>query len=391
VLERLHGFSALLGWVNMKTTWILGAGFSRSLGGPLLQDFFSPSWRARIEAWKPNTKLSDEGEDLLEEHWSEIENLHSRYDWEAVERHRQPWRNAEEFLSLLDSAGSKDLDSGSRKAAKSVLQTREPDSGFLSEFQPKKARDAAILYLSIATDCFLDSLDGAKSLDRWLPYRRWVQQLQRGDAIIDFNYDQVVERAFAAEGKKEGLQKYLPIHGEKGASNQEKTLLYKLHGSVAWSKKSDTIVPHRSLNEVLNKELLPVIGMPGPDKGSSTSKLRRHFKSLWDAAMKEIRSSDKIIFVGYRFPQTDAGAKSQILDALENSSAKRVHLVLGPDISGQDMSRMLGMLGWCYKPNNIQQLAWGARYDLPGSRHIVVTPEPMWAEDFLGLYSPDAN
>ena len=43
---------------EVKTVWILGAGFSRSLGGPLLGDLLSPSGQAGSRSGSARVKIS---------------------------------------------------------------------------------------------------------------------------------------------------------------------------------------------------------------------------------------------------------------------------------------------------------------------------------------------
>ena len=72
--------------------WILGAGFTKSLGGPLLEEFFSPQLQQRVANRFP-----------MPGRVVGINRLHAVYGFESVAKEdgTRPWNNAEEFLELL--------------------------------------------------------------------------------------------------------------------------------------------------------------------------------------------------------------------------------------------------------------------------------------------------
>ena len=67
---------------------------------------------------------------------------------------------------------------------------------------------------------------------------------------------------------------------------------------------------------------------------------------LWELALHHIRQAEVIVFLGYRFPPSDAQSRKELLKAIrENSSPYlRVHIVLGPDINNPDTVRLQKML-----------------------------------------------
>jgi hypothetical protein len=58
--------------------------------------------------------------------------------------------------------------------------------------------------------------------------------------------------------------------------------------------------------------------------------------------MLAIKSADAIVFVGYRFPETDNLAKSILLGALKKNANAYVHVVLGSN--DPDTARVQSML-----------------------------------------------
>src|SRR4051812_45259845 len=80
---------------GMKAVWILGSGFSKSLGGPLLNDLLTE--RGRVEIASRFPKLSDL--------WGKAHKVyqeHLRND--EVKAGARLWAHAEEFLDLVDVA-----------------------------------------------------------------------------------------------------------------------------------------------------------------------------------------------------------------------------------------------------------------------------------------------
>jgi hypothetical protein len=147
----------------------------------------------------------------------------------------------------------------------------------------------------------------------------------------------------------------------------------KLHGSVDWCVSDQKVA-------VDSKEDLPVrchgdslvLGVPGPNKAGIRNEIRA-LDGLWESAIEAIRNAARIVFVGYRFPQTDAYARVEFLHAIlfaaKAANLKSVEIVLGPDLGDKDVARMKQLLG----------------YALREYEKIVPKVLPLYAEDFLSL------
>src|SRR5690349_15185217 len=89
-----------------KRVWILGAGFSRALGGPLMNDLLSvAAWRQVLALYQ--TQIGREDADLV--FWL------FHYGWRFQEGSPDPdisgagerrWQDAEQFLETLDRASA---------------------------------------------------------------------------------------------------------------------------------------------------------------------------------------------------------------------------------------------------------------------------------------------
>lgn len=310
--------------------WILGAGFSRRLGGPLLNDLLSTSAVGLLRRRHSGTWLAEHLTDLV-----------------AATCHRGMrdghWRDPEQFISLLIPRDDDD-EQLVRMVFEACLADREPgarsvaaedeDADDPHRWEYLYSRAIAI----VAAQCcdFVERI--RQDREAWLPYDRWVSAVSDDDVVVSFNYDLVVEHAFdrasrslcAPNPRSRRGVKVLPKH----------PLLLKLHGSVDFR---DTIPhpyePPRIGNLVRNPAF---IGVPGQGKVDHAD---YDFDKLWDLADEALNRADRVTVVGYRCPETDEMSKAWLLDGLANNASKPgVEVVLGPNGS-DDARRLKSLLG----------------------------------------------
>src|SRR5204862_426480 len=89
------------------TVWILGAGFSKSLGGPLLVDLFRQEY------------LQDLAQVLTNDLANDLTWVQALYNYGRHEEH--VWENAEDFLAYVDAAHCGD-DKGLTRRQRKTLQ-----------------------------------------------------------------------------------------------------------------------------------------------------------------------------------------------------------------------------------------------------------------------------
>ncbi|MCA9024788.1 MAG: SIR2 family protein [Planctomycetaceae bacterium] len=207
----------------------------------------------------------------------------------------------------------------------------------------------------------------------------WAAQLRQeetNDTIISFNYDRVLETLVSENPD---------LHFKTGGDCEPLpfvTDVLKLHGSVDWRWTEHTTLeiqenePYFALNANDN-EL--AIATPGPRKQSTVTDM---FEPLWLLAEQQLQEAHAIVFLGYRFPPTDAQARQRILRAVRRGSAERdveFHIVLGPDTNSPDVSRLAGLL------EATRRNPGGAR-SLGRLGRSVIHRHAMYAEDFLSVY-----
>jgi hypothetical protein len=304
-----------------------------------------------------------------------------------VDRERL-WPDAEQFIDQLDTAAAGDQQSNPGAVTKrfrhllaSLPYAPEKDVPSFREMGHAAKR-------LIAAECCAFMRETSPEEERWEPYRSWAEALTPHDVIVTFNYDLVLERL------------HLPVVDpmtSKGALDRANVL--KLHGSVNWkrSKQGPMGRARYSVTEydefVLDCQDYEIgIATPGPSKRSIPEDLRE----LWDQAITALTRADAIVFVGFRFPPTDAVARSKLLAAITaNKEAVNLnlHIVLGPDLGDKDVVRLRGLLESAARRAGRIDLKdyWSERGRAPGDGDYTyqITTHPLWGQDFLSVWTRD--
>jgi hypothetical protein len=298
-----------------KVVWILGAGFSKALGGPLLGDLLRPysdeTLRQLHDDFFHHGPAGEEEKNRRDGIIRGMCNLRFAF----VEASQKPgclWRDAEQFLDLAETAAAESpeqLPTAGRTLshAQPVLKEFVRDYDLASD--PVEIALAA--RRAIADDCSLFLRKANVASEKWTPYREWAQGLGANHMVVTFNYDLVPDLLAEHDGKL-----LVPIPSELADSKsrsvvEDKALVYKVHGSVNWYRTPNGAIDRQKEDRghavdlsgnacLLNKALEDfAIGVPGPQKGNL---IGGALKPLWDEAMSCIRQAGLIIFVGYRFP-----------------------------------------------------------------------------------------
>jgi SIR2-like protein len=328
----------------MKVVWILGAGFSRALGGPLLQNLFTiESGEVLAAKYGHHPRFGE-----LELYFSAVRHVcmygMGRLPLDAHQRvGPQLWTDPEEFVDRLDAAArdpaaapAQVLEGHVRSALK--LRAARNAQGHGLGVPPTVGRLRQVAKRLLALECagFLRGADPTAEV--WQPYDRWYDLLEAEDTVITFNYDRVLEMLNRRSRK---LQ--FNLVGEPWPEGQQQTEVLKLHGSVDWRRLKnggyELVDDEEFLLTCAESEL--AVATPGPTKSETTA----GFGKLWEQAEKALTQARNVVFLGYRFPPTDAEARGRLLRALSGSRpAGKVHVVLGPDKSAAKVQRLLGLL-----------------------------------------------
>jgi hypothetical protein len=382
------------------TAWILGAGFSKSLGGPLLNQLMSPSMNAHVSAvYMTNEKIPCG------------RGVHDEYNHHPVNKERRAgsvvrtlferglekgyWPDAEAFLDQLDAAHHVKEGSPSFRRMVSVLAQLVPELNEDNRVPPtiEELRDAARRLVAAACCVFVHEPDTQE--ERWSPYLRWAAALGTSDTVITFNYDRVLETLGG---------KVCVVDPSTHEITSEDAAVFKLHGSVDWMRLEAPNQPPFSIpkGNLADPEYALTcagfqigIATPGNTKRLAVGKL----KPLWRAACDRLRRASVIVFVGYRFPPSDAEARKTLIETLVENTSRHVelHVVLGPSRS-DDVVRLEQLLAYAMRRTGREN--WRPTFEgikehlndpnflepLPRPKTYQVTTHALYAEDFFTVW-----
>lgn len=315
----------------VNRVWILGAGFSVPLGGPLLRDLLS------MRTWKRHRASGQLSGHPWGQPWAAVYVLyHYGRDFpegycfdqpgDTLGRGEKHFTHAEDFLVRLEEDDwdfFAELWAGAGKAMSVEL-------GDL--FPREKLLRAARFLLAIDTQDYLERADVMSST--WGPYQRWARCLNDQDAVVTFNYDTVVER----------VKGMLNIAGIGSDMTNAVPMLCKLHGSVDWELDEHGVIHRGDYNAIIKTSAAgPLIGIPGKSKDEFGD------KPPWHRTRAALTEASEVYIMGYSLPPSDAASRDLILRALTlNTSSKLdITLVLGDDERASH--RLESMLGYALR------------------------------------------
>lgn len=341
------------------TVWILGAGFSRSLGGPLLRDMFTLESSPEV-----HTRFPEELKSLPSK---EVYRLYQEHAGEAGAQKPGMWRDAEAFLDYLDTA----VKPGVRNDIIRRLARRSGHEVSIEHLASTARR-------LMAAECAGFVLDADLESEPWQPYIKWARQLDSRDTIITFNYDTAVELLNNA-----GAKIFTMTTRRQVGSHEGHARLLKLHGSLDWrfgeTEQEPAIVvnPHDPLLFLKCKPESLTIASPGPTKRKTASRLGE----IWDIATDAITAAREIYFIGYRFPPSDSEARGRLLAAVEaNNNDPLCSLVLGHNVRDP----------WVERIRQLVDTMLARAASTRRNYHSEVKALPFLAEDFFSVWKRDA-
>jgi SIR2-like domain len=362
------------------------------LGGPLLNALFSDGMAAEIRARLPPNR---------------VDALHSGLAPRVREVYRQGidrklWRDAEQFIDYLDT-GAEDRDPGKANPHRDVVRT------FIAgDFDDMRGLSLAARRIVAAECCaFLEGVDVQR--EQWLPFHQWADGLTPSDTVITFNYDRVVEELTVARGERvrkngpadaSNLRVLLPGDTDDPGDWKGSTPVLKLHGSIDWRK--ETVDKNTPGERIVVDRRGPLFALDCDDEriaiatpGPSKRRQAQGFSDLWTLARRALGEAHTIVFVGYRFPETDADARDQLLKAIaqterkptERAQSLALHIVLGQgETSSRDSARLQSLLRFvCGRTRTEVYEGNRALLEKRGLDRFTVTAHPLFAQDFFSV------
>jgi NAD-dependent SIR2 family protein deacetylase len=300
--------------------YILGAGFSKDAGAPLIHDFLD---RAREFYADPNSAL-----DLQEREQFEQVFSFKREVAKAREKFRIDLDNIEQLFGLVEmsqrlgSASSKTRDATVYLIAK-TLQLALTDTS-------KRPPVRMALAQGYATQAsFIDYVrreqSGGDVFDTDI-YTHFALMLagkyddqrklaERSSTVITFNYDLVLDDALTRVGAKPGYELAGAVFDEPNSTAPAVPLL-KLHGSTNWAVcrcnqihvlgQKATAEPDmfraKRCSRCQRTGLRLLLVPPSWDK----SEYSRVMQPVWKKAVEALKTATRICVIGYSMPETDA-------------------------------------------------------------------------------------
>jgi hypothetical protein len=288
---------------NKSSVWIIGAGFSRHAGGPLMNELFNCKFNEDFE----NESASDREKLQL------VAYIYRLYGPKEYRRSNETsslvlWNNPEQFLEMLE--------------------TDYPVSyGTSNRFPISQVRPFAHRRLCHEVNHYIKSISNQPNCDRLAPYRYWISKIGKQDTIVSFNYDTLVEKTADIEG----VFVYTPL--PKHTPTKGKLNLLKLHGSVDWNEDGKRIEDEKDTSPRF-------IATPGAAKGTRTTSLCNH----WQFASEAIANAECVYILGYRFPESDSIALMRLLHPMRENKSIHVKVVLGIHTESPEVTRLKRLL-----------------------------------------------
>jgi hypothetical protein len=305
--------------IQDHNVYILGAGFSKDAGAPLIHDFLD---RAREFFADPDSGLDPSERD----HFERVFKF-KREIAKAREKFRIDLDNIEQLFGLVEMSqrlGSEppatrdatvyliaktlQLALGSTSGRPRVRMSLVPYAGPAS-FTKYLARDASggdVFETDVYTH-FALLLSGRYDNERKLA--------SRSNTVITFNYDLVLDDALARVGTKPGYELAGAVFDEENENDTVVPLL-KLHGSTNWAicdcnqihvlgqKATADASMFRSMRCFkCNKSGLRLLLVPPSWDKSEYSQV---MQAVWKRAVEALKTATRICVIGYSMPETDA-------------------------------------------------------------------------------------
>lgn len=284
--------------MSARTVYILGSGFSASLGLPTLKNLFQ---EMMLHDERPGEIDKEQILDALLFLYPHFDKIHPCYP---------PF---EEFLSLVEVS-------------------MDFEGAVFDEGHWKMKKKSA---LRLLTDLLNKLSVPAEKSDL---LKTFVSSLKNGDVVITFNWDCLVERmCFLSKRKVNFLER-----------DSSAVSVFKLHGSLNWGRvpKELGLTKPATAKWLLDDRVFvineynyldcwdqldegPLIIPPTPVKKPLDNDL---LNRVWYEAFNSLVDAQKIIVVGYSLPQEDLHARALLISGA-NIDRKKPITVIDPNAS----------------------------------------------------------
>ena len=311
--------------------YILGAGFSKNAGMPVLKDFLN-EMRSSVNWLKAGRRSElDATRKVL---------LFRKSAASAALRVNMNVENIEDLFSLAAASGEESAaDNISTAIAATIEYCRQ-------EAKQSSLLDVAVSKNSTPPISWKKTNEGDETKTK---FKAQLYDLYAGflngdlcdaqeymnNTIITFNYDTVLEDALMniQVPIDYGFQQDWTIYDDswpKPDPKKKALKLLKIHGSVNWfqnQRELQNVTIYRSYELGVNKDKMPsrhVAIVPPTWRKDFSGPL----SDVWRESIHALRDATRIIFVGFSFPDTDAHIKYLLAAGLqENISLRNIYCI----------------------------------------------------------------
>ncbi len=289
---------------NDHNVYILGAGFSRPAGLPLMKDFL-----LQARDCLSGHEMDEETKHAFEVVLGFISNASM-----AAYRVKFNPENIEELFSMASALGNMEIINSIRIVISftihaAMIKTDGIGGYYLSRNVPRKHIESNKWVMN-GTTCNIPQYQHfAYLMSQSNYYHDDHVSNDAKNTVITFNYDTLLEDSLKAIGRE-----FSYIYDKL----DNRICILKPHGSLAWE---DSAGNDKYESSKLNKN--PLIIPPTWNKS-----MLFEFEKIWKNCIEALRDSTRIIIIGYSFPRTDAHIRYLLSCGLmENISLRKIIVV----------------------------------------------------------------
>jgi SIR2-like domain len=334
---------------NDHNVYILGAGFSREAGLPLISDFLS-QMRDSYD-WLVQQNREQEAKAVDKVLKFRLAAASAAY-WVNLDL-----ENIEELFSLA-FANTDGIAESMRFAIAATLDYARKTKGSLRT--RLQVRHDGTLFKNDKWPDWIKQSDqqptdnsGFYEIGSYaLHVARLMGMLKDGkpqgeNTFITFNYDTLLEEALTELNLSITYGSRIESPFTPNAkSRAEPTPVYKLHGSMNWTRtgaESKAIKAFEHYFQVVTPQLLPELVPPTWKKI-----FENEIETIWEEAVEKLTTATRIIIIGFSMPPTDMHFKYLLAAGLKKNISLRQILFVNPDTNDELKPRVETMLRQAY-------------------------------------------
>jgi len=310
-----------MGNIQDHNVYILGAGFSKDAGAPLVHDFLD---RARELFDDPDSELDQRERDLFEQVFK-----FKREVAKAREKFRIDLDNIEQLFGLVEMSQRLGSDPPAPREATVYLIAKTLELAVATSTSKRPVARMSLVSGYAAQASFINHVrrqpGGGDSFETDI-YTHFALMItgkyddprrlaSRSSTVITFNYDLVLDDSLGRAGAKPSYELADAVFDEPD-DNERVVPVLKLHGSTNWAicecgqihvlsrKATADPVMFRSKKCIkCGKTGLRLLLVPPSWDKSEYSKV---MQPVWKRAVEAIKRATRICVIGYSMPEADA-------------------------------------------------------------------------------------